>query len=181
MIKPVNGKLLVSVDMRQKDTATIGGIKVVVGQSFETNYREKSPVIAKVEQGNDYIRTGSVIICHHNHFMPPSPYLLYSNLFSIPANHTIFAILHEDGSLKAVYGNVLGERVTVPTLLPVGPDKQEKYKDRIIISDPGDTKYKAGQLIFTKFSAPYDVVYNFGGEVIRKTKVNSEMIVGVLK
>jgi len=181
MIKPVNGKILVSVDMKQKDTQMIGGIKVKTALAFEVNYREKSPVIAKVEQGNGYITKGSFLICHHNHYYPPSPYHLYDNLYSIPANHTIFAVLREDGSLKAVYGNVLGERVTIPTLLPVGPDKEEKYKDRIMVTDPGDTKYKKGQLIFTRFSAPYDIVYNWGDEVKRITKVTSTMIVGVLK
>lgn len=164
--------------MKQKDTLRIGDIQVSTALVFEQNYREKSPVIAKVEHGNSYIRTGSIIITHHNHFYPPSPYFLYGNLYSIPANHTIFAILRSDGSLQAVYGNILGDRVDIETYLPLPPDKREKYKDRVIITDPGDTKYKQGQLVFTRPSAPYDIVYNFGGEIKMVTKVNSEMIVG---
>lgn len=181
MIKPANGKIIVSVDMRQKDTMKIGDIEVKMAQVFETNFREKSPVIARVVDGNDYIRSGSVIICHHNHYYPPSPYHLYDNLYSIPANHTIFAVLQDDGELKAVYGNVLGDRIDVDTFLPVPDNQRKKHQDRIVITDGGDTKYRAGQLIFTRPYAPYDIVYNYGGEVKRRTKVNSEMIVGVLK
>lgn len=181
MSKPVNSKIIVSVNMKQKDTFKLGDIEVSTALKFETNYREKSPVIAKVEQGNSYIKAGDVIICHHNHFYPPSPYFLYDNLYSIPANHTIFAILRTDGSLQAVYGNILGERVDIQIYLPLPPDKREKYKDRIIVTDPGDTKYKKGQLVFTRPSAPYDIVYNFGGGVKRVTKVNSEMVVGIAK
>lgn len=181
MIKPVNDKIIVSVDMRQKDTMMIGDIEVKMAQLFETNFREKSPVIAKVVDGNDYIRSGYVIICHHNHYMPPSPYFLFENLYSIPTNNTIFAILKDDGKLSAVYGNVLGDRIDIDTFLPVPDNQRKKYHDRILITDPGDTKYKEGRVIITRPHAPYDIVYNFGGRVMRKTKVNSEMIVGVIR
>lgn len=181
MIKPVNDKIIVSVDMRQKDTMMIGDIEVKMAQLFETNFREKSPVIAKVVDGNDYIRSGYVIICHHNHFYPPSPYHLYDNLYSIPTNHTIFAILQDDSELRAVYGNVLGERLDVETFLPVPDNQRKKHHDRLLINDGGDTKYRNGRLVLTRPNALYDIVYNYGGEVKRRTKVNSEMIVGVVK
>jgi hypothetical protein len=181
MIHPANHKIIVSVDMRQKDTMKIGDIEVKTGLIFETNYREKSPVIAKVEQGNEVVRTGSIIITHHNHFYPPSPYHLYDNLYSIPTNHTIFAILRDDGELQAVYGNILGNRVDIDTFLPVPEDQRKKHHDRLIVTDGGSTRYQRGQLVFTRPHAPYDIVYNFGGEVKRVTKLNSEMVVGVAK
>lgn len=181
MIHPANHKIIVSVDMRQKDTMKIGNIEVKTGLKFETNYREKSPVIAKVEQGNDVVRRGNILICHHNHFYPPSPYHLGDNLYSIPANHTIFAILTEDGELQAVYGNVLGIRVDVETFLPVPEDQRKKHHDRLIVTDGGSTRYRPGQLVFSRPYAPYDIVYNFGWMVKRVTKLNSEMIVGVAK
>ncbi len=181
MIHPANGKIIVSVDMKQKDTMKLGDIEVKMAQLFETNYREKSPVIAKVEQGNDYVRRGDIIICHHNHYYPPSPYHLGENLYSIPANHTIFAVLQDDGELRSVYGNLLGDRIDIETFMPVPDDQKKKYNDRIIVTDPGGTKYKKGQTVFTRPSAPYDIVYNYAGNVIRRTKVNSDMIIGVLK
>ncbi len=73
MIYPVNDRIIVSVDMAQKDTMKMGDIVVNMAQLFENNHREKSPVIAKVEQGGERVRAGSFIICHHNHFSPPSP------------------------------------------------------------------------------------------------------------
>lgn len=167
--------------MKQKDTMKIGDIEVKAGLLFEKNYREKSPVLAKVEQGNKRVPTGSVIICHHNHYYPPSPYHLYDNLFSIPANHTIFAVLKNDGSLEAVYGNLLGERVNVDTLLPVPEDQRKKHHDRMIVTASSNPRHWPGQLVFSRPYAPYDIVYNFGGEVKRITKLNSEMVVGVLR
>lgn len=181
MATSVNNKIIVSVNMTQKDYMEINGVKIKMGMAFEKNYREKSPVIAKVERGNNRLKQGDIIICHHNHFYPPSPYHLGSNLYSIPVNHTIFAILKENGDLQAVYKNVLGERVDIETYLPLGPDRRKQYSDRIIITDPGGTKYKVGQMIFTRPSSPYEIVYNIGGVIMRKIKVNSDMIVGVLK
>lgn len=179
MAKSANNKILVSVDMKQKDTMDMGGIKVSTALSFEVNYREKSPVIAKVEQGNEYLKTGEIIITHHNNFYYPSPYYLYDNLYSIPANHTIFAVLKPSGELEAVYGNILGERVDIESFLPLPPEQRQKYDDRIIVTDNGKTVYEAGQMVFTTKSAPYDIVYNFGGEVKRITKVNTQFVVGV--
>lgn len=181
MTKTTNGKILVSVDMRQKDTMDMGGIKVSTALAFEVNYREKSPVIAKVEKGNEYIKTGEFLICHHNHFYAPSPYHLYDNLYSIPANHTIFAVLKPDGELEAVYGNVLGHRLDIETAIPIPVEQRKQYNDRIIITDTGKTNYRIGQMIFTTPSAPYDIVYNFGGVVKRITKVNTQFVVGILK
>lgn len=181
MIHPANHKIIVSVDMRQKDTMKIGDIEVKTGLKFETNYREKSPVIAKVEQGNEVVRRGNILICHHNHFYPPSPYFLEGNLYSIPANHTIFAILQEDGELKAVYGNILGTRVDIETFLPLPENQRKKHHDRLIVTDGGSTRFRPGQLVFSRPHAPYDIVYNFGGTVKRVTKLNSEMVVGVVK
>lgn len=177
---PANNKIIVSVNMAQKDAMKIGDIEVKTGLIFETNYREKSPVLAKVEQGNKLIRSGSIIIVHHNHFYPPSPYHLYDNLFSIPTNHTIFATLNQDGSLQAVYGNLLGERVDIETTIPLPPEQRKKYHDRMVVTH-GWGQYSSGKLVFSRPYAPYDIVYNFGGEIKRVTKLNSEMVVGVLK
>ncbi len=69
----------------------------------------------------------------------------------------------------------------IETYLPLPVEQRKQYIDRIIVTDGGDTMYKSGQLVFTRIQAPYDIVYNFGGEVKRVTKVNSTMAVGVIK
>lgn len=181
MSHPVNGKIVVSVNMKQKDEAKIAGITIKMGLLFDNNYREKSPVIAKVEQGNRYLKPGELIICHHNHFYHPSPYFLYECYYSIPINHTIFAILHEDGRLTPVYGNILGEKIDIESTILLPVDQRTQYKDRIRITQSSNPKYQEGQTIFTRPSAPYDIVYNFGGIIKRVTKVHDIMICGVLK
>lgn len=178
---PTNNRVVVKVDMAQKNAMMIGEVKVLLAIKYETNYREKSPVIAEVVDGNPSLKTGSYIICHHNHFYHPSPYYLQDDLFSIPANHTIFAILRPSGELSPVYGNVLTSKVEVETSIPVPPEYRTFHKDRGLILDGGWTKFRPGDLVFTRPSAIYEIVYNWGLEEKRICKINSEMICAAVK
>lgn len=181
MTSPVNNKIMVSVNMKQKDEMKLGDIVIKMGLKFDNNHREKSPVIAKVEQDNGYLKPGELIICHHNHYYPPSPYFLYDCYYSIPVNHTIFAIIHANGSLTPTYGNILGERIDIESTILLPVDQRKQYTDRIKITQSSNPKYKEGQTIFTRPFAPYDIVYNFGGVIKRVTKVWDQMVCGVLR
>lgn len=178
---PVNNKVVVRVDMAQKNVMTIGGVKVLTAMKFEKNYREKSPVIAEVVEGNKFLKSGQFLLCHHNHFYHPSPYHLQDDLYSIPANHTIFAVLHADGELFPVYGNVLACKVEVETVIPVSPEYRTFHKDRGLILNGGWTKFRPGDLVFTRPSAIYEIVYIFGEVEKRVCKINSEMICAVVE
>lgn len=177
----VHDRVIVSVDQAQKDSILIGDTKVLLPQKYQTNYREKSPVIAQVVDANDRLNKGDFLLCHHNHFHLPSPYHLYDDLFSIPANHTIFAILHPTGDLSPVYGNVLASKVEVETSLPVPAEYRTHHKDRGLVLDGGWTDFKPGDLVFTRPSAIYEIVYIWGHIEKRICKINSEMICAVVE
>lgn len=172
MITPANNKILVSVNMKQKDTIKIGDIEVSMALKFENNFREKSPTVACVVHGNAYVKEGDILLCHHNTFYTPSPYHLYDNLFSIPANgNLLFMRLDDQGEAKPIFGNLVCERVKVETAIPLPPEKVRTYIDRATVIDPGLTRYKKGQLIFHRPSAGYDIVYLFNRVEKRVTKV----------
>lgn len=177
----VNERVIVRVDVSQKDFMRIGEVKVMMAQKYETNYRYKAPVIAEVVNGNQTLIEGSYLLCHHNHFHLPSPYHLHDDLYSIPANHTIFAVLYPNGELSPVYGNVLASKVEVETPIPVPPEYREFHKDRGLILDGGWTIFKPGDLVFTRPSAIYEIVYIFGEVEKRVCKINSEMICAVVE
>lgn len=178
---PVNERVIVRVDMGQKDFMLMGETKVMMAQKYETNYRHKAPVIAEVVNGNEILIQGCYLLCHHNHFHLPSPYHLQDDLYSIPANHTIFAVLHPDGELFPVYGNVLACKVEVETVVPVSPEYRTFHKDRGLILNGGWTKFRPGDLVFTRPSAIYEIVYIFGEVEKRVCKINSEMICAVVE
>jgi hypothetical protein len=176
---PTNNKVLVRVNLEQKDKVIIAGVEFSTALKFDSNHREKSPVIAEVISSNELLKQGDFIVCHHNHFYPPSPYHLQGDLYSIPFNHTIFAKINKDGTLSAMCGNILGKREEIKSEYYI-PAANNYYTDRITITDSGDTEYIVGQKIFTRPSAPYDIVYNWDGIEKRVTKVNSEMICAVM-
>jgi hypothetical protein len=178
---PVNDRIIVRVDPEQKESMLIAGVKVIMPTKYETNYREKSPVIAEVVYGNDLLTAGIFLLCHHNHFYGNSPYRLQDDLYSIPANHTIFAVLRPSGELSPVYGNVLAAKVEIETPLPLPPEQREHYKDRGLILDGGWTEFRPGDLVFTRPSAIYEIVYIWGQEEKRICKINSEMICAVIE
>lgn len=178
---PVNNRIIVRVNMAQKNEITIGGVTVRTALKYEKNYREKSPVVAEVVDGNDQIRTGQVICCHHNHFYHPSPYFLYDDLYSIPFNKAIFGTFDLDGDLSPTCGNMVCYNIDVETLLPVPPEERKRHINRYLIKDPGWTMHKVGQTIFTRPHSGYEIVYVWNNVEKRVIKVDSEMVCGVLK
>lgn len=177
---PVNNKILVRVNLKQKDTMLVGGVELKTATSFDDNYRERSPVVAEVVTGNIFLKSGDIIICHHNHFYSPSPYYLQDDLFSIPFNKTVFAKVNKKGKLSPICGNMIGQRVPVKTELELPPEHQQKYIDRLFITDRGWTSYKNGTTILCRPNAPYDIVFNFNGVEKRVTKVPEDQVVGIL-
>jgi len=177
---PTNNKIIVRVDLKQKDVANIGGVEVRMTNSYNTNYRERSPVIAEVVNGNTTIFDGSFIVCHHNNFYEPSPYHLEKDLYSIPFNKTIFGILDSNGELTPVCGNVFCNRVDIETALPLPPDQRKKHINRGVVIASSVLKYKEGYTIFTRPNALYDIVYIFDKQKITITKVSEDMICGVI-
>jgi hypothetical protein len=177
-MRPANKKIIVRVQMAQKDTMKLGDLIVRTATKYETNYREKSPVVAEVVEGNKIVRNGQIILCHHNHFYPPSPYYLDGDRFAIPANQTIFCIVHHDGGIHPVYGNMICKRVQIPSTIPLPPEQVKTYNDRVIVVNPGSTQYKAGDLLFHRVSASYDIVYNINKVENRITKLHEEWVIG---
>lgn len=175
-MRPTNGKILVRVDLAQKNTMMIGDVQVSMALKYETNFREKAPVIAQVVDAHDRLNEGDFLLCHHNHFQGKSPYHVQDDLYSIPANHTIFAVLQPSGELSPVHGNVLAAKVEVETPLPLPPEQRTHHKDRGLILDGGWTEFQPGDLVFTRPSAIYEIVYIWGQEEKRICKINSEMI-----
>jgi hypothetical protein len=178
-LKAVNDKIIVRVDMAQKDAMTIGGVKFKMAPLFNKNYREKSPVIAEVVNGNQFLRSGQIVVFHHNMFYHPSPHFLYQDLYSIPFGKTAFGILDIEGGLTPLCGNILCNRLEVETTLPLPPEQRTLYKDRVLVTNPGWTRYKAGQLLFCTPSAMYEIVYTVDSKEFRTHKVYQEFIVGV--
>lgn len=175
---PTNGKIIVSCDLKQKHKILMGGILMQTATLFETNYREKSPTIATVVDGNQFVKEGDVLLCHHNLFYTPSPYHLHDDLFSIPFSKVLFAKIKEDGGIEPICGNVIVERIPQKGVFHVKQDTEDRiYK----LVDKGWTTYKNGYIIFTRPSAGYDIVYNINGVEKRVTKVDSEQICGIVK
>lgn len=176
MISPTNNKIIVSCDLNQKSEMLVGGVMMKMATLFEKNYREKSPVIATVKEGNGWVKDGDVLLCHHNLFYAPSPYHLYDDLFAIPASNVLFAIITKNG-LKPIYGNIICDRVEVKTTIPTS--EKRTYIDRCLVRDGGYTRYKSGQLVFHRPHAGYDIVYIFGGIETRVTKIHEDQICGI--
>lgn len=178
-MNPVNGKIIVRVNRCQKNTLTIGGNTLHTATDFDTNYREKSPTVAVVVEGNNYVSPGDFLLCHHNLFYLPSPYHIEDDLFSIPFSKVLFAKIDMLGGISPICGNMLCERVDIETTLSM-PEKKQ-YLDRVVVLDGGGTMYKKGQLVFTRPYSFYQIIWNWNGEEKRTHKCDSDMVVGLVK
>lgn len=167
--------------MAQKTSFTFGGVTVQTALGYEKNYREKSPVVALVVEGNNIVSPDDLLLCHHNAFYLPSPYHVGGDLFAIPASNILFAKVRIDGDLFPIYGNVICSRVQVETPIPLPPEQIKTHINRSLVIEGGITPYKKGDLIFHRPYANYEIVYHFNGEQKRVVKVHSEQIVGFSK
>ena len=178
---PVHGKILVSCNMKQKAVMQIGYMILKTANAYAINYRERSPVIAVVEQGNETVKPGDVLLCHHNTFYTPSPYFLQDNQFSIPFSAILFAKVLSDGDLEPLCGNILCDRPDIETTIPLPPEMRKKHIDRVIVKDGRGTKYRKGQLLFTRPHSYYEIVYMYNNVETRIHKCHESMVCGVLK
>lgn len=180
-MKPVNKKISVRVNMAQKSSLSVAGVTFKIANLYEVNHREKEPILGEIVSGNRHIRQGQIGIFHHNNFSPPSPFFVYGDLFSVPFNKTVFGILHPDGNIMPLCGNILCERVEKEYKVYIPPEQREKHLDRVVVTNPGNTPYKVGQLLFTRPYAFYEIVYNIDGKEFRVHKIHEEMVVGMLE
>jgi len=178
-MKATNSKIIVRCDIEQKNSITVGGVTVSTALLYETNFREKSPVVAEVIEGNNYVESGDILLCHHNTFYMPSPYYLSDDLFSIPFNQILFAKVSKNGDLMPICGNLICNRVEIDSYLPLPTDQIKTYTDRAVVLNGGFSEYKKNELIFHRPHAGYDIVYVWNGQEKRITKVHESQIVGV--
>lgn len=177
----VNGKILVRSNLSQKYEVVINGVKLKTAGLFDTNYREKSPTIAEVVTGNRYLKSGDIIVCHHNTFYFPSPYFLEEDLFSIPFDKIVFGTLDENGNISPLNGNIICQRIPVDNRPEIPIQYRKTFIDRAEVLDGRWTDYKKGQTIIHRLNAGYDIVYNFNGTEKRVTKVHESQVVGIMK
>lgn len=176
----VNQKVIVSVDNYQKDSCIIEGHEFRLANRYEKNFRLKAPTIAYVVTGNELLNKGDILLCHHNLYYLPSPYHLEFCFFSVPFSKVLFAKILQDGELLPICGNILGERVQKKYKIPLPPEQRESYTDRIVVTNPGYTRYKKGQMLLTRPSAPYNISYIWNGEQKEVTKISEDMVCAIV-
>jgi hypothetical protein len=174
---PIKNNIVVSVDVSQKEQSMIGGSMVMTGKNYNENFRERNPVIALVVHGTEEIKTGSWIVCNYNYFEWGSPLAVTDDVFSIPVNEEIFALVNEDGTLTPIRGNIIVERVTKESKIDIPEDLKKPHINRGIVSTR-TSEWEAGKFIFWLKYSDYEIVYTWKGEERRAIKIHESEIVG---
>jgi hypothetical protein len=179
-MKPAEGSILVRVWADQKKDALIGDTVLKTGKNYNENFRERNPVVAYVEQGRKEIPTGSYIVCNYSYFDEESPLHLTDELYAIPVNEEIYAIINEDGSLNPVMGNLLVERVTRDSAIELPEELKKPHTDRGILLTETNA-IKRGSFIFWLKMADYEIVFTWNNKEKRVLKIHKSEITGYLK
>ena len=179
-MKPVKGNIIVSVNLDQKQQAIMGESMLKTGKAYNDNFRERNPVIAYVEEGCKEIPTGSHIVCNYSHFDLESPLQLTDNLYSVPVDEEIYAIVNEDGILTPIMGNVLVERITKESIIELPEELKKPYIDRGVLLTDTESIPK-GSFIFWLKMADYEICFMWNGIEKRVLKIHQTEITGYLK
>lgn len=179
-MKSINGSILVRVDSSQKQQAKMGDTLLKTGKNYNENFRERNPVVAYVEQGCKEIPTGCHIVCNYSHFDLESPLQLSDELYAIPIDSEIYAIVNSDGSLTPIMGNVLVKRITIETKIELPEELKKPYINRgILLTDTGIIP--KGKFIYWLPYSDYEICYTWKGEEKRALKIHQSEITGYLK
>lgn len=175
-IKPLKGRIIVSVNPNQKATSE----HFLLAKEYNGNYRDRSPVVAEVIVGNKNAKRGTLLLCHHNLFYSAtSPYRIEGDLYSIPFNENIYAWLDEDGVPHPLNGNIIAERVKIEKAFEMTPEYQKNYINRVTVLSDG-LGFKAGQQVFTWPYSDHEIIYMWKGHEKRVIKINIEDIVAYI-
>lgn len=174
------GSILVRVDQHQKDRYLLGERLLKTGKKYNVNYRERTPVVAEIIQGLGELETGKHIITTYTFFDEESIYLISDNVYSIPVDELILAIIEEDGNLTPVCGNLIVERVPIETKFLLPPELRKFHNNRGIVVKGCEGFKKGDFILFLKFS-DYEIVYTWKDIERRAIKIYKDEIVGILK
>lgn len=175
-MEAIEGNIIVRVDLSQNDESKY----FKTGKGYNENFRERNPVVAYVEKGAKEAPTGSYVVCNYSHFDLDSPLQMFDNIYSIPLDSEVFAIINEDGSLSPINGNVIVERISRETVIDIPEELKKPHTDRGILLTP-TKNIKSGQFIFWLKMADYEIVYMWKGHEKRYLKIHNTEIVGYIK
>lgn len=176
-VRPLKGKIIVKVDTSQKERNE----QFLLAKEYNTNYRDRSPVVAAVITGSKEIKKGAFLLCHHNLFYSAtSPYRIDGDTYSIPINENIYAWIDEDGVPHPLNGNIIAERVKIGSAFELTPQYQKNHIDRVIVLSDG-LGFKAGQQVFTWKYSDHEIIYMWKGKEKRVIKINIEDIVAYIE
>lgn len=179
-MRVIENKIMVRVDQSQKDYTLLGGKRFQMAKRYEHNNRIKQPVIAFVVSGNDKLKCGDVILCHHNLFTEDSPHFIKDNYYGIKATHeTIFLKLDTDGNPHQIYNNVIAGWVDKQAIVELPSESTKPKVDRYTCLVDG-CGYRKGQLLFTIPYSGYEIVYIFDGEERRVIKIHKDDIIAFI-
>ena len=179
-MKALKNTLLVSINPNEKSEVFIGGSAMLSGKQYSDNFREKTPVVAKVLQNSTPFKEGQYIITNYTHFDIESPYLVEDNIYAIPNDELILAIIDDEGDLIPVNGNIICENVKIKTSLELPEDLIKEHDDRGNVIR-GTSGYKKGDFIFWLPFSNYEIVYTWKGIEKRAIKVYKDEVVGIYK
>jgi|GEM_PF-3222836 len=206
-----HNKIIVSADMEQKETHQIRKadgttISLYLGRRYNSNAREKNPCVCTVVDNNApeyrHIRTGDILVVHHNLLVKESAYLIDIidgiAYFSIPViqkeidnttrkvtevpNRQLFAKL-VDGELEPICNNLICERVKMPARSTIIIDPVEKtYEDRVRVLKVAPDVYgiSRGDIALMYKMGDYEIVYHWNNKECRAIKVWAEDIIGIV-
>lgn len=177
---PVTNNIIIEVDPNQKDECVLGGNIIKTGKQYSENFREKNPVIGIVKQGYGEIKEGMWVVSNYSHFDEGSLYLVYDNLYSVPIDEQIFAIINENGTLTPICGNLLVRRINKTASFELPDDFIKPFNNKGYVVK-GIGNYKKDDFIFWLPYSDYVICYYWNGVYKEEIKIHESEIVGILK
>lgn len=204
-LKAIRNNIIIKTYLHQKEELAIKGkngetINLYIGSQYNTNYREKNPVMAEVLDNNSkyqYIKKGFMVIVHHNMVSNPetNPRCIEWDrqkgiaIFSIPCTYeTTFCVIDENGEALPVCENVIAKRIdqVIKTKFIIIPDsvkkKESKMVDILKVSpEAKDKGIKVGSRILMYAYSDYEICYTFNKKEHSVIKIHMDEVLGEVK
>jgi hypothetical protein len=198
-MKPLQNKILVAVDLRQKsdyEFETDGGLVLWCNSKFGFDNKVSSPVIARVVSPGKHtdVAEGDYVLCNHNTFnmlQDPSgededSLLGFTGIkddrgwiFSINRSWIYFKV-GSDGNPVPLSGFVVAERIPMEydTIIEIPDSLKTNYKNqfRAIAVGPDCDGVSVGDIIITYEKSDVEVNYTFNRKNVSFVRIKMENI-----
>ena len=203
-MKALQGKIIVKAYLEQKESHEVKCddgrvVQLYIGRKYAENNREANPTVCTVvnvgenvgsmENGSvveeccSKVEEGWTLIVNHNLIQNKAAWIENRDgyvLLTISADSSVYARIHENGTLEPLFGNIIAKRRECKDegKIVAFCGVTENYLFDVLAVSKDEEDISVGDTILCYKYSDYEMVYNYGGRECRAIRIKKADVLG---